>query len=252
MSERTGDPNRFDGRVALVTGAARGIGARIAATLAVRGATVAQADVVEPDRWAADELSAPHSRHVVDVRSAASCADLVAAVLDRHGRLDLLVNNAGVVRRGPAATMSEQDFTDVLDVNLTGTFRMCRAAYPALRAGGGSVVNIGSTNGHIAVLDTLGYCVSKAGVMHMARVLALEWAPDRIRVNAVGPTIVPTDMTSDLRDDPDYLAAKLATIPLGRMAGEQDVANAVAFLLSDAAAMTTGQTVFVDGGVTIH
>ena len=114
------------------------------------------------------------------------------------------------------------------------------------------MVNIGSTNGHIAVLNTLGYCVSKAGVMHMARVLALEWAPDRIRVNAVGPTIVPTDMTSDVRGDEAYLADKMASIPLGRMAQPQDVANAVAYLLSDAAAMTTGQTIFVDGGVTIH
>nr|MDT0661245.1 SDR family NAD(P)-dependent oxidoreductase [Micromonospora sp. DSM 115978] len=252
------DPNRFDGRVALVTGAARGIGARIAATLAQRGAVVARADVIPPDDWpAADPDRDPGSagsgsRHRVDVRSADSCAELTAAVLDRHGRLDHLVNNAGVVRRGPAATMSDDDFTTVLDVNLTGTFRMCRAAYPALRRAGGSVVNIGSTNGHVAVLNTLGYCVSKAGVMHLARVLALEWAPDRIRVNAVGPTIVPTDMTSDVREDPAYLADKLATIPLGRMAEPADVANAVAYLLSDAAAMTTGQTIFVDGGVTIH
>ncbi|AXO35132.1 SDR family NAD(P)-dependent oxidoreductase [Micromonospora chalcea] len=245
------DPNRFDGRVAVVTGAARGIGARIAATLAQRGATVAQADLL--DDWAEAELSGgPHTRHRVDIRSAGSCAALVDEVLDRHGRLDLLVNNAGIVRRGPAATMSEQDFTDVLDVNLTGTFRMCQAAYPALRQTGGAVVNLGSTNGHIAVLNTLGYCVSKAGVMHMARVLALEWAPDRIRVNAVGPTIVPTDMTSDVRGDEAYLADKMASIPLGRMAQSQDVANAVAYLLSDAAAMTTGQTIFVDGGVTIH
>ncbi|MGV9370279.1 SDR family NAD(P)-dependent oxidoreductase [Micromonospora tulbaghiae] len=245
------DPNRFDGQVALVTGAARGIGARIAATLAQRGATVAQADLL--DDWAEAELTGgAHTRHRVDVRSAASCTDLVAEVLDSHGRLDLLVNNAGIVRRGPAATMSEEDFTAVLDVNLTGTFRMCQAAYPALRQTRGAVVNIGSTNGHIAVLNTLGYCVSKAGVMHMARVLALEWAPDRIRVNAVGPTIVPTDMTSDVRGDEAYLADKMASIPLGRMAQPQDVANAVAYLLSDAAAMTTGQTIFVDGGVTIH
>lgn len=246
------DPNRFDGRVALVTGAARGIGAQVARTLAGRGATVAQADVTDVSVWAAAPLDGAHSRHQVDVRSAASCAALVAEVLARHGRIDHLVNNAGVVRRAPAATMAEEDFTTVLDINLTGTFRMCQAAYPALRRARGSVVNLGSTNGHIAVVNTVGYCVSKAGVMHLARVLALEWATDGIRLNAVGPTIVPTDMTSDVRDDPAYLADKLASIPLGRMAQPQDVANTVAYLLSDASAMTTGQTIFVDGGATIH
>jgi NAD(P)-dependent dehydrogenase (short-subunit alcohol dehydrogenase family) len=162
------------------------------------------------------------------------------------------VNNAGIVRRGPAATMSVEDFTTVLDINLTGTFRMSQAAYPALKETRGSVVSIGSTNGHIAVLNTVGYCVSKAGVMHLMKVLALEWAPDGIRLNAVGPTIVPTDMTSDIRVDPAYMADKMGSIPLGRMAEPQDVANAVAYLLSDASAMTTGHTIFVDGGATIH
>ncbi len=238
------DPNRFDGRVALVTGAARGIGATIVRTLRERGATVAGADVLPLDEWESE----PHSRHHVDVRSDESCAALV----DEVGRIDHLVNNAGVVRRGPAATMSVEDFTTVLDINLTGTFRMSQAAYPALKETRGSVVSIGSTNGHIAVLNTVGYCVSKAGVMHLMKVLALEWAPDGIRLNAVGPTIVPTDMTSDIRVDPAYMADKMGSIPLGRMAEPQDVANAVAYLLSDASAMTTGHTIFVDGGATIH
>ena len=248
------DPYDFTGRVALVTGAARGIGAVVASGLARRGAKVATADVLSPDQWdhelGADEDG--HTRHAVDVRDATSCRNLIAEVVAAHGRLDHLVNNAGIVRRGPAATMSDEEVTTVLDVNLVGTFRVTTAAYDALRATRGSVVNLGSTNGHIAVTNTLGYCISKAGVMHLARVLALEWAPDAIRVNAVGPTIVPTDMTSDVRGDDAYMELKLSSIPLGRMAEAEDVADVITYLLSPAASMVTGQTIFVDGGVTIH
>lgn len=243
----------FAGRVALVTGAARGIGAVVAQTLADSGATVALADLLPSTQWEHDlGTDDRHSRHELDVRDTGSCRQVVAEVLKHHGRIDHLVNAAGIVRRGPAVETDDTDFSLVLDVNLTGTFRVSTAAHAALAMTRGSVVNIGSTNGHIAVLDTVAYCVSKAGVMHLAKVLALEWAPNGIRVNAVGPTIVPTAMTEDVRADATYMTDKLATIPLGRVAEAQDVADTISYLLSPGAAMVTGQTIFVDGGVTIH
>ena len=245
------DSHSFSGKVALVTGAARGIGATIAKTLAERGAIVANADLLPESEWT-NELGQPHSRHFVDVRSRESCFDLIAKVVAEHGRLDCLVNNAGIVRRGKASEVSEKDFTDVIDINLNGTFFMSQAAYPELKKSKGSIVHLGSTSGHSAVHNTLGYSVSKAGVMFMAKALAFEWASDGIRVNAVGPTIVPSDMTAPLLTNDEYMKDKMASIPLGRMASQEDVAESVLFLLSPSAGMVTGQTIFIDGGVTIH
>jgi len=241
----------FEGKVAIVTGAARGIGATISNSLIARGAVVAAADLLPAQSWE-NQLAAPNSKHFVDVRSKQSCLDLVQSVISEHGRIDYLVNNAGIVRRAKASEVTEKDFTDVIDINLNGTFFMSQAVYAELKKTKGAIVNIGSTSGHSAVHNTVGYSVSKAGVMFMAKVLAFEWAADGIRVNAVGPTIVPSDMTAPLLTNDVYMKDKMSSIPLGRMATQQDVADSVLFLLSDAAGMVTGQTIFIDGGVTIH
>jgi NAD(P)-dependent dehydrogenase (short-subunit alcohol dehydrogenase family) len=246
-----GSQNDFTGKVAIVTGAGRGIGATIANQLAMRGAIVASADILPESEWT-NTLEAPHSRHFLDVRSKQSCLDLVDDVVSKHGSLNHLVNNAGIVRRAKASEMSEKDFTDVIDINLTGTFFMSQASYPQLKKTKGTIVNIGSTSGHSAVLNTVSYSASKAGVMFMAKSLAFEWAIDGIRVNAVGPTIVPSNMTAPLLGDDEFMKDKMSTIPLGRMAEQLDVAQSVLFLLGPDSSMITGQTIFVDGGVTIH
>jgi NAD(P)-dependent dehydrogenase (short-subunit alcohol dehydrogenase family) len=137
----------FEGKVAIVTGAARGIGATISNSLIARGAVVAAADLLPAQSWE-NQLTAPNSKHFVDVRSKQSCLDLVQSVISEHGRIDYLVNNAGIVRRAKASEVAEKDFTDVIDINLNGTFFMSQAIYAELKKTKGAIVNIGSTSGH--------------------------------------------------------------------------------------------------------
>jgi NAD(P)-dependent dehydrogenase (short-subunit alcohol dehydrogenase family) len=232
-------------RIALVTGASGGIGGVLCADLAEHGYTVVAADLTP--------ATIPGAAHAVelDLRSGESCRAAVAAVTDRFGGVDLLVNNAGVNARGRTENMPEQVWEGVVDVNLNGTFRMCQAAFPALADGGGAIVNLASTGGLVAIAGSAMYGVTKAAIVHLTKVLALEWAGAGIRVNAVAPTIVPSPMTSDVLGDAEYMAAKIATIPLGRVVEAQEVADAVRWLASPEAAMVTGQTVAVDGGVSV-
>ena len=244
-------------RIALVTGAAQGIGEAIAARLAADGLALALADLAPRERTAevaarlADAHGVAARAYQVHVRDAAACRRVVDEVTADFGGLDVLVNNAGINARGDTVELPESTWLTVMDTNLNGTYRMSVAAYQALRDRRGVVVNLASTAGLIAVKGSAAYAVSKAGIIHLTRVLALEWAGVGVRVNAVGPTIVPTAMTADVRDNPDYMRDKLASIPMGRMVGTTDVAEAVAWLASPAAGMVTGQTLFVDGGATI-
>jgi len=234
----------LSGTVALVTGATGGMGKAIVARLLKDGALVVLADLgLEP---AATEttLSVP-----LDVRDDDSVAAAVAAAVEHFGRLDLLVNNAGIMARRNALDTDSELFQEILDVNLTGGFRMSRAAYPHLVASGaGSIVSISSTHAFLAAKNSIAYSTSKAGISHLTRLLALEWAGVGIRVNAVAPTVVPSPMTADVLADPAYIERKMAAIPLGRPIPAEHVAAAISYLASADAASTTGQILVLDGG----
>lgn len=232
----------YAGRVALITGGSGAIGLAIGERLTSLGA-----EVVHVSRSAIS--CSRRDSDGIDVRDADAVRALLQWVKREYGRLDLLVNNAGImVRHGPLAT-SASEWVEVLATNLTGAFQMSCAAFEALSASDrAAIVNVTSTHGHLAAKGSTAYSVSKAGLNHLTRLLALEWADARIRVNAVAPTVVPSAMTSDVLGDPEYVTRKLAAIPLGQPISTADVAAAVAFLGSPAAASITGHVLVLDGG----
>jgi NAD(P)-dependent dehydrogenase (short-subunit alcohol dehydrogenase family) len=234
----------FAGRVALVVGGTSGIGAGIAAAFADLGAVVTVTGATAAECAAA--RAAPDFRGrdavVVDVRDDAS----VARVLDDLPRLDLLVNCAGIIRR--VAEHELPVFEDVLAVNLTGTMRTCTLARPKLKAAGGAIVNTASVLSFQGGALVPGYAASKGGVAQLTKSLALAYASDDIRVNAIAPGWVATGFTQALREDPARNAAILARTPLGRWGTPDDIAGAVVFLCSPAARFVTGAIVPVDGG----
>jgi NAD(P)-dependent dehydrogenase (short-subunit alcohol dehydrogenase family) len=237
--------------VVLVTGAAGGMGRAIARRLASQGHALALADLTA-DGLAEAALALPDGRvttHVLDVTDDAACSAVIADVVAQHGGLDGLVNNAGIMVRRDALHTDTATWQHVLDVNLTGAFRMARAAHDALAAApAGAIVSISSSHAVMAAKNSIAYSVSKAGISHLTRLLALEWADDGIRVNAVAPTVVATPMTVDVLADPAYVARKMAAIPLHRAVEADHVAGAVAYLLGPDAASTTGQILLLDGG----
>jgi NAD(P)-dependent dehydrogenase (short-subunit alcohol dehydrogenase family) len=251
----------FEGQGVVVTGGAGSIGAEISRAFAAAGARVHLLDrdgeVAERraaairDSAAVGEAGGTVHAHAVDItdeREVDATMDVVAAA----GGIRVLVNNAGIAIRDAATELSLEAWNAVLAVNQTGVFLCARAAARHMRlSGGGAVVNIASIMGLRGggLYPNISYQASKGAVVNMTRALAVEWAPDDIRVNAVAPTWVKTDLTKALFDRPEMLDRMLAITPLGRLAEAEDVAAAVLFLSSDAARMITGHVLAVDGGL---
>ncbi len=249
---------RLEGRVAVVTGGASGIGRATVERLVAEGARVVVADL--NGRAAQETADAFDAGCVIgvaaDVSSTDDCVRMVEAAVTRFGGLDILHANAGVPFTGPVGSVDDGTLDRVIDVNLKGAFRSAAAAVPALRErGGGSIVFTASLQAVIARPNYTPYTAAKHGVIGLMKGLALELAPDGIRVNAIAPAATETPMLSEflggMGDLPDEARERFRqSIPLGRMATPEDSAAAVAFLVSDDARMITGHTLILDGGTT--
>ena len=241
---------RFVGKVAIVTGGSRGMGAATVRRLHAEGASVVAADILDDDGKAlADELG-DRARFVhLDVTSEEQWQDVVAQTEREFGKLDVLVNNAGILKFNALTDTPLEEFRQVLDVNLVGVFLGLKTAIPAIkRAGGGAIVNVSSTEGMAATLFCGAYTASKFGVRGITKAAALEYAGDNIRVNSVHPGGMDTPMTRAVMDEQgrNYVASK---VPMKRMGQPEDVANVIAFLASDDSSYCTGAEVLIDGGV---
>jgi 2-deoxy-D-gluconate 3-dehydrogenase len=248
------DDFSLDGKVALVTGAARGLGQGIALGLAEAGADVAALDIVSLDETGEIIQNEGRSLHAMNVdlleSDAQLAADVVEDCVNSLGRLDILVNNAGIIRRAPALEFGEEDWEAVIKINLSAAFYLSQAAarHFAGESKGGKIINTASVLSYEGGMIVPSYSASKAGIANLTRALANEWAPLRINVNAIAPSYFTTELTSALREDVERSEALLARLPAGRFGEPEDLKGAAVFLASDAADYVHGTILPVDGG----
>jgi NAD(P)-dependent dehydrogenase (short-subunit alcohol dehydrogenase family) len=249
---------RLGGRIAVVTGGGQGIGLACAEALAEAGAKVILADrdpkVAETGGTALRAHGYDIETVSMDVTDSARVSEVADQLASRHGKIDILVNSAGIARsETPAEEVTDEHWLNVIDVNLNGTFWCCRAfGKHMLDAKSGSIVNIGSMSGFIVnkPQDQSYYNASKAAVHHLTKSLAAEWGARGVRVNAVAPTYIATPLNAFVKNNPQMYDAWIGGTPMARMGEVDEIASVVLFLASDAASLMTGSVVLVDGGYT--
>lgn len=246
----------LEGRTALVIGGKRGLGYAMAEAFAQAGADVAlvsrEAGRLEE---AAGRLAAATGRRVLALAGDATQPQEVRRIVDEtlavFGRIDILVNSAGINIRKPVEQMSLDEWNQVMDTNLTATFLACQAVGPHMKkAGFGRVINVASILANFGLADRTAYCSSKGGVLQLTRVLALEWAKDGVTVNAICPGFFATELNTPVLQDKEAYARLCAKIPVGRFGDPEEIKAAALFLASPAANYVTGAAIYVDGGVT--
>jgi 3-oxoacyl-[acyl-carrier protein] reductase len=241
------------GRVVLITGSSRGIGAEVAVKAAAEGAVVAvhYQRSMEAAQQTLDRVRAAGAQgatFAADLGDGRAAERLVSDVIERFGRIDGLVNNAGRTQVGPFLDIEPADWDEVIRTDLTAAYHTCRAALPSMvERGSGTIVNIASRLGQIGVAETAAYSAAKAGLLGLTRALAKEFGPSGIRVNAVAPGMTVTEMTTDLVDS-EAGRQRLRDMPLGRFGRADEVADSVIFLLSDASSLFLGQTLNPNAG----
>ncbi len=243
--------HRFEEKVVIVTGAASGMGEATARRFSKEGANVALVDRREDalEKVVADLPAERSLKQLVDVSASSAVAAMVTAVVERFGRLDVIVNNAGIHEGGEPADISNEQWRDVMATDLDGVFFGCRAAIPHLEKTKGSIINTASVSGTGGDWGMSPYNAAKGAIVNLTRALALDLGRKGIRVNAVCPSLTRTGMTEDMLKDEVLVAKFKERIPLGRVCEPEEVAAVIAFLASDDASFVTGANIAVDGGV---